>query len=76
MLNRQMELGFDAHRECPPITRRQRRLSRACWWFARMRQVVDHAMDWRPAPEARPEQTCFADAFREPALSPVTAARR
>jgi len=76
MLIRQMELGFDSNRECPPVTRRQRRLSRACWWFARMRQVVDHAMEWPAAPAPRPEQTCFPNAFREPALSPVPQVRR
>jgi hypothetical protein len=76
MMIRQMELGFDANRECPPITQRQRRLSRACWWFARMRQVVDHAIDWKAAPEPRPEQTSFPNAFREPALSPVTQVRQ
>jgi hypothetical protein len=35
---------------------RQARRRRAQWWFARMRQVVDSAMEWRPAPPARPEQ--------------------
>ncbi|HUD47939.1 MAG TPA: hypothetical protein VMR33_13980 [Candidatus Baltobacteraceae bacterium] len=35
---------------------RQNRRRRAQWWFARMRQVVDCAMEWRPAPRARPEQ--------------------
>jgi hypothetical protein len=35
---------------------RQNRRQRAQWWFARMRQVVEGAMEWRPAPVARPEQ--------------------
>jgi hypothetical protein len=34
----------------------QKRRQRAQWWFARMRQVVESAMDWRPAPQGRPEQ--------------------
>jgi hypothetical protein len=35
---------------------RRARLSRAQWWFAQMRAVVDRALDWKPAPRARPEQ--------------------
>ncbi len=63
----QMELGFNNARACQPLTRRQKRLSRASWWFARMRQVVDHAIDWSQPPAPRPEQTCFVQLFREPA---------
>ncbi len=37
--------------------RRQRRLPGAHWWFDQMRKAVDEAMDWQPAPPARPEQT-------------------
>jgi len=44
----------------PRITRRQRRQSRAQWWFARMRAVVDRALDWKPAPPPRPEQAHLA----------------
>jgi len=61
MTNQQMELGFGKVRVCPSANRRQRRMSRANWWFERMRQVVDHAMDWRPAPAARPEQIWFPE---------------
>jgi hypothetical protein len=35
---------------------RQNRRRRAQWWFARMRDVVNHAMEWRPTPPARHEQ--------------------
>ena len=42
----------------------QRRLSRAQWWFQRMRQVVDRACDWQPAPMPRPEQIWFSNAHR------------
>ena len=52
----QMELGFKNSR-CPlPLSRRQQRLSRASWWFNRMRKVVDRAFDWKVTPAARPEQ--------------------
>ena len=33
---------------------------RAQWWFRRMRQIVDGALDWEPAPPPRPEQISFA----------------
>jgi hypothetical protein len=56
MYNAQIEMSFANRRTCQSITRRQRRLSRAQWWFQRMRQVVDRATDWRPVPAPRPEQ--------------------
>ncbi len=52
----QMELGFEqqplaaASRNAHPPTRAQ-------WWFKQMRRVVDIAMEWRPAPAGRPEQS-------------------
>ena len=61
MTNKQMELGFGGERACPSVNRRQRRLRRANWWFERMRQVVDRAFDWRPAPAAAPEQMWFPE---------------
>jgi hypothetical protein len=30
---------------------------RSRWWFDRMRQLVDTAIDWSPTPPPRPEQT-------------------
>ena len=53
----QMELELNAQRECKSVARRQNRASRGRWWFEQMRRVVDGAMDWEPAPAARPEQT-------------------
>jgi hypothetical protein len=57
----QLELSF----ETPALPfgrlgRRDRRLARARWWFAQMHVVVDRALDWSPAPPARPEQTCLS----------------
>lgn len=49
---------------CRSRTPRQRRLSRANWWFQRMRQLVDRACDWQPAPAPRPEQTWLSIAHR------------
>ena len=66
MVDRQMELGFGKERGCRAVSRRQRRLGRATWWFERMRQVVEHAAGWAPAPPPRPEQICFSSMHRQP----------
>jgi hypothetical protein len=42
------------------MTQRTRRQSRAHWWFAQMRAVVDRAFDWNTAPAPRPEQVHLA----------------
>jgi hypothetical protein len=55
MMIEQMELGLGKGRVCPSVNRRQRRLSRANWWFDRMRQAVDGALDGQPPPPP-PEQ--------------------
>ena len=52
----QMELGFKNSHRYLPLSCRQKRLSRAGWWFDRMRKVVDRAFDWKTVPAARPEQ--------------------
>ncbi len=59
--NEQMELGIDKTRACTSTRRPQRRQSRANWWFQQMREVVDKAVDWQPAPPARPEQIYFPE---------------
>jgi hypothetical protein len=35
------------------------------WWFQRMRQIVDRAFDWQPAPQPRPEQFWFRGTHRQ-----------
>ena len=58
MTNRhQMEMSFDSSAALQLVIRPRKRLSRARWWFAQMHALVDRAMDWQPAPPARPEQT-------------------
>ncbi len=52
----QMELRLNGKATRRGRQARQNRRQRAQWWFARMRQVVACAMEWRPAPSARPEQ--------------------
>jgi len=57
MNGQQMEIRFDSSPAFRPFRRRRRRqLTRARWWFAQMRQVVDCAWDWQSAPAARAEQ--------------------
>ncbi len=56
MNKEQMELGLNGTIRCAVNNQRQRRLSRAQWWFAQMRRAVDCALDWEPSPNARPEQ--------------------
>jgi hypothetical protein len=60
-----MELGLDATKLVGRTSPRARRITRGAWWFARMRQIVDHAMDWPAAGEPRPEQTWLPGARRE-----------
>ncbi len=65
MIDIQMELSFGGNRGARAMSRRQRRLSRAHWWFDRMRRMVDRAVDWSPAPAPRAEQTWFANTYRQ-----------
>jgi hypothetical protein len=60
-----MELGFANGSRLRSVTRRQRRLQRAAWWFSQMRQAVDRALDWQGAPSPRPEQTWLPGTRRE-----------
>ena len=59
MNKEQMEMGLGNNAK--PNCRRpgQQRRRRAQWWFQQMRVLVNSAVDWRPAPPARPEQTYF-----------------
>jgi hypothetical protein len=54
----QLGLGFNGVPPCerPAYRRRQQLRSRAAWWFQQMRRAVDSAVEWRPTPQARPEQ--------------------
>jgi hypothetical protein len=65
MTNQQLELGFGGERLAAQNGRSERRVSRAQWWFAHMRRIVDRAMDWQAAGEPRPEQIWFAGAQRQ-----------
>ena len=57
MRNEQIEMNFGDRKPACDATRHQRRRVRTQWWFQQMRLAVDRAVDWSPAPPARPEQT-------------------
>ena len=61
MTNAQLELSFGTRRARPTLTpARRSSIRNARWWFRRMRQIVDGALDWQPAPPPRPEQITFS----------------
>ena len=66
-INEQLELGFnpDRQRRAANGARQGGRIARAAWWFARMREVVEQAMDWNAVGEPRPEQIWIPGATRE-----------
>ena len=63
--NEQLELGFNGLRPQAKTVRREGRIARANWWFARMRAAVESAMDWQAASQPRPEQIWMPGANRE-----------
>ena len=63
--NEQMELGFNGIRPPANVAGREGRIARAGWWFARMHDIVERAMDWQAAGEPRPEQIWIPGAVRE-----------
>jgi len=56
MRNQQLEITLPTPTCRRPANYRQRRVSRARWWFSQMRRVVDEAIEWTPAPTTHPEQ--------------------
>jgi hypothetical protein len=74
MYNDQLEFSMSNQRETNrrSANSSQRRAPRARWWFERMRQIVDHALDWEPAPPPRPEQMFFDGAHRQPLALPAS----
>ncbi len=63
--NEQLELGFNGGPLPVTSTRREGRIARANWWFAKMRESVANAMDWQAQAEPRPEQIWMPGANRE-----------
>jgi hypothetical protein len=62
----QMELTLSAKAGRRARQDRGQRRERAQWWFARMRSVVDAAMEWRPEPAGRPAQVYMEWAAKRP----------
>src|SRR5439155_22221893 len=60
MNGKQLEISFDQPIPLRRVARHPRRMARAQWWFAQMRQVVDRAWDWESAPPARIQQVCVS----------------
>jgi hypothetical protein len=63
--NEQLELGFNGTPARLFGRRREHRVARAKWWFARMRTAVEGAMDWQTVHEPRPQQIWMPGANRE-----------
>ena len=56
-LNDQLELNLDGSSQRLPSRLRKRQPGRAQWWFHRMHEIVENALDWEPPPPPRPVQT-------------------
>ena len=61
--NKQLELGFNGMQTRIYGRRREQRVARAKWWFARMREAVESA--WVEPPAAQAEQAWMPVAHRE-----------
>ena len=71
--NEQLELGFNGTPARIFGRRREKRVARAKWWFAKMRAAVEGAMDWQTASHAAPGTNL--DARREPRSEDLSLAR-
>ena len=58
----QLELGFNGTPASDLGQRREQRVARAKWWFARMRDAVENA--WQEQTQPRPDQIVFAGVNR------------
>jgi hypothetical protein len=61
----QLELGLNGLKRTTQVARRENRMTRAAWWFGKMREAVNNAMDWPSAGQPRPEQTFLPGAYRQ-----------
>jgi len=59
----QLELGFNGTQSRIHGRRRETRVARARWWFAKMRAAVENA--WQEQAPPRPEQISLAGLTRE-----------
>lgn len=63
--NGQLELVLNGVKPVTRLARRENRMARAAWWFGKMREAVNGAMDWSTANPPRPEQTFLPGAYRQ-----------
>lgn len=63
--NEQLELGFNGTQSRIFGRRREQRVDRAKWWFDKMRETVENAMDWQDQMPLQSEQTWMPGARRE-----------
>ena len=61
--NEQLELGFNAMQNRNFGRRRETRVARARWWFAKMRAAVENA--WQEQAQPQPEQIWIPGTHRE-----------
>jgi hypothetical protein len=62
--NEQLELGFNGTQNRIFGRRREQRVARAKWWFAKMRAAVQNAIVLPDASQPRPEQIWIPNAHR------------
>lgn len=63
--DQQLELGLSGAPRGTRLARRERRMTRAAWWFNKMRAVVNAATECPSATAPRPEQTFLPGAYRQ-----------
>ena len=61
----ELELGLNGVKRVTRVARRENRMARAAWWFGKMREAVNGAMDWSSVNQPRPEQTFLPGAYRQ-----------
>lgn len=64
----QLELSINGPRPVVCGRRQRTRIERAAWWFSKMRQAVDAAIDGSGQREVRPQQLWIAQTQRQVAL--------
>lgn len=62
-LDEQLELGFNGMQR-RIYGRPRTRVTRAQWWFAKMREAVANAVNWQNETPSRPEQIWMPGANR------------
>lgn len=65
IVTQQLEFSITDPQPAPRPATSASHVTRARWWFTKMRQVVDQAIEWHPAPPAPPQQIWFRETQRE-----------